>query len=149
VADCLRQIPGGSCSEGESSPAQHRRFVVFSGLANIVWLFLWHYEVFNFSLVAMMAILLSLIAIYLRLHVGRVLPAVACWAGSGFHRGEMVCSYTHQYLSGLDYGGYNRQRHPVLILSRLEKLRDQPGGLGGDHAGGWRHHLCCYEPEAR
>ena len=45
---------------------------VFSCLANIVWLFLWHYEVFNFTLVAMLAILLSLIAIYLRLDVGRV-----------------------------------------------------------------------------
>ena len=45
---------------------------VFSCLANIVWLFLWHYEVFNFTLLAMLAILLSLIAIYLRLDVGRV-----------------------------------------------------------------------------
>jgi hypothetical protein len=45
---------------------------IFSCLANIVWLFLWHYEVFNFTLVAMLAILLSLIAIYLRLDVGRV-----------------------------------------------------------------------------
>jgi len=45
---------------------------VFSCLANIIWLFLWHYEVFNFTLVAMLAILLSLIAIYLRLDVGRV-----------------------------------------------------------------------------
>jgi hypothetical protein len=45
---------------------------VFSCLANIIWLFLWHYEVFNFTLVAMLAILLSLIGIYLRLDVGRV-----------------------------------------------------------------------------
>ena len=44
---------------------------VLSCLANIIWLFLWHYEVFNFTLVAMLAILLSLIAIYLRLDIGR------------------------------------------------------------------------------
>ncbi len=44
---------------------------VFSCLANITWLFLWHYEVFLFTLVAMLALLLSLIAIYLRLDVGR------------------------------------------------------------------------------
>lgn len=45
---------------------------VFSCLANITWLFLWHYEVFLFTLVAMLALLLSLIAIYLRLDVGHV-----------------------------------------------------------------------------
>ena len=45
---------------------------VFSCLANIIWLFLWHYEVFHFTLVAMLALLLSLISIYLRLGVGRV-----------------------------------------------------------------------------
>lgn len=44
---------------------------VLSCLANITWLFLWHYEVFNFTLVAMLALLFSLIAIYLRLDIGR------------------------------------------------------------------------------
>jgi hypothetical protein len=42
-----------------------------SCLANIVWLFLWHYEQFLLTLVAMGALLLLLIAIYLRLGVGR------------------------------------------------------------------------------
>lgn len=45
---------------------------VFSCLANITWLFLWHYEVFLFTLLAMLALLLSLITIYLRLDVGQV-----------------------------------------------------------------------------
>jgi len=45
---------------------------LLSCLANIIWLFLWHYEVFLFTLVAMLILLLSLIAIYLRLDVGRV-----------------------------------------------------------------------------
>jgi benzodiazapine receptor len=44
---------------------------ILSCLANIAWLFLWHYEVFNFTLVAMLALLFSLIAIYLRLNIGR------------------------------------------------------------------------------
>lgn len=39
--------------------------------ANIVWLILWHYEVFVLTVVAMVALLLSLIAIYLRLDIGR------------------------------------------------------------------------------
>lgn len=39
--------------------------------ANVAWLFLWHYEVFPLTLVAMVALLLLLIAIYLRLGIGR------------------------------------------------------------------------------
>ena len=35
----------------------------FSSLANIVWLFLWHYEVFSVTLIAMLAILVNLIII--------------------------------------------------------------------------------------
>jgi hypothetical protein len=44
---------------------------VLSCVANMAWLFLWHYEFFAWSLVAMVILLLSLIAIYLRLGVGR------------------------------------------------------------------------------
>lgn len=44
---------------------------ILSCLANIAWLFLWHYEVFDFTLVAMLVLLFSLIAIYLRLDIGR------------------------------------------------------------------------------
>jgi len=39
--------------------------------ANIAWLFLWHYEMFLWTLVAMVALLILLIAIYLRLDIGR------------------------------------------------------------------------------
>jgi len=42
-----------------------------SCVANISWLFLWHYEVFVLTLVAMLALLLLLIASYLRLDIGR------------------------------------------------------------------------------
>lgn len=43
----------------------------FSCAANIVWLFLWHYELFPLTLVFMIALLLSLIVIYQRLEIGR------------------------------------------------------------------------------
>ena len=50
---------------------------VLSSLANIAWLFLWHYERFPLSLVAMLALLISLIAVYLALDIGRIhVPAV-------------------------------------------------------------------------
>ncbi len=43
---------------------------VFSSLANIAWIFLWHYEFFPLTVLAMVALLISLIAIYLRLDIG-------------------------------------------------------------------------------
>jgi translocator protein len=47
---------------------------------NIAWLFLWHYEQFLFSLVVMVGLLLSLVAIYLRLGIGRIrVPALDEW----------------------------------------------------------------------
>lgn len=44
----------------------------FSCAANVAWLFLWHYEQFLWSVMAMVALLLSLILIYLRLGIGRI-----------------------------------------------------------------------------
>ena len=44
---------------------------VLSSLANIAWIFLWHYEQFPLTLVAMLTLLASLIVIYLRLEIGR------------------------------------------------------------------------------
>jgi hypothetical protein len=41
-----------------------------SCLANVTWIFLWHYEQFALTLVAMLALLFSLILIYLRLDIG-------------------------------------------------------------------------------
>jgi len=51
-----------------------------SCLANIVWLFLWHYERFVWTVIAMLGLLLSLIAIYLRLGIGRTqVPPAERW----------------------------------------------------------------------
>lgn len=46
-------------------------FFVLSCIANISWIFLWHYEQIILSLVPMFALLITLIAIYLRLNIGR------------------------------------------------------------------------------
>ena len=43
-----------------------------SGVLNAGWLFTWHYELFPLSVVVMLALLVTLIAIYLRLDNGRV-----------------------------------------------------------------------------
>lgn len=48
-----------------------------SCVANIAWLFFWHYEVFPLTLVAMLSLLLLLIAIYLRLDIGRAQVSTA------------------------------------------------------------------------
>jgi benzodiazapine receptor len=44
---------------------------ILSGVMNVLWLFLWHYELITFSVVLMFALLATLIAIYLRLDIGR------------------------------------------------------------------------------
>ena len=42
-----------------------------SSLANIGWIFAWHYEILPLSLVLMLVMLGALITIYLRLHIGK------------------------------------------------------------------------------
>lgn len=44
---------------------------VLSSVLNISWLFLWHYEQINLSVILMFSLLVTLIAIYLRLQIGR------------------------------------------------------------------------------
>ena len=46
-------------------------WVVLGGLANSTWIFLWHYEQFIGTLGAMLILLATLIAVYLRLGTGR------------------------------------------------------------------------------
>ncbi len=45
--------------------------VVVGSLANIAWLFFWHYNLFVLSMVAMLLLLAMLIIIYLRLGIGK------------------------------------------------------------------------------
>ncbi len=46
-------------------------WIVLGGLANSAWIFLWHYNQFPLTLVAMLVLLATLIVTYLRLGVGR------------------------------------------------------------------------------
>jgi TspO/MBR family len=46
-------------------------WVSLGGLANIAWIFLWHYEQFPLTIVAMLVLLSTLIVTYLRLGTGR------------------------------------------------------------------------------
>jgi hypothetical protein len=52
-------------------------FFVLASLANMLWLFLWHYEQFVATLAVMLVLLASLIAIYLRLGTGRTQVSTA------------------------------------------------------------------------
>lgn len=47
-----------------------------SSIANVAWLFAWHYGYYALSIVFMIALLLTLIAIYLRLNIGHSHPAL-------------------------------------------------------------------------
>lgn len=46
-------------------------WIVLGGLANIAWIFLWHYQVFPLTILAMLVLLASLIITYLKLGIGR------------------------------------------------------------------------------
>jgi len=45
-------------------------FFILASLANIMWIFLWHYEQIILSLLAMILLFFSLLMIYLRLNIG-------------------------------------------------------------------------------
>jgi hypothetical protein len=46
-------------------------WIALGGLANSAWIFLWHYQQFPLTLVAMLTLLATLIVTYLRLEIGR------------------------------------------------------------------------------
>ena len=82
-----------------------------SCVANITWLFLWHYEVFVWTLVAMVALLLLLIAVYLRLGTGlnRVSGAETWFVRVPFsiYLGWITVATIANATSLLDYLGWN------------------------------------------
>lgn len=56
-------------------------WISLGGLANIAWIFLWHYEHFTLTVIAILVLLVTLILTYLRLDNGRsVVPAAEKWA---------------------------------------------------------------------
>jgi hypothetical protein len=46
-------------------------WIALGGLANSAWIFLWHYEKFSLTIIAMLILLATLIVTYLRLDIGR------------------------------------------------------------------------------
>jgi hypothetical protein len=83
---------------------------VLSCAANIAWIFLWHYEIFVWTIVAMVALLLLLIAIYLRLGTGfsRVPPAETWLVRVPFsiYLGWITVATVANVTSLLDYLGW-------------------------------------------
>jgi len=56
-------------------------WIALGGIANSAWIFLWHYNQFPLTLIAMLTLLATLIVTYLRLGVGRTaVPAGENWA---------------------------------------------------------------------
>ena len=56
-------------------------WIALGGLANSIWIFLWHYEAFALTVVVMLGLLATLIVTYLRLGIGRTaVPAAETWA---------------------------------------------------------------------
>ena len=51
-------------------------WIVLGGLANSAWIFLWHYEQFPLTIIAMLVLLASLIITYLRFGIGRTRVAL-------------------------------------------------------------------------
>jgi len=82
-----------------------------SCLANIAWLFLWHYEYFIATLVAMTTLLLSLIGIYLHLNIGRAdVPKAEKWLvhiPMSLYLGWITVATIANATSVLDYLNWN------------------------------------------
>jgi hypothetical protein len=88
-------------------------WVSFGGLANITWIFLWHYEQFPLTLIAMLVLLATLIITYLRLGTGRSTVSKAeTWAARvpisiylGWITVATIANLT-QVLYYLNWGGF-------------------------------------------
>lgn len=56
-------------------------WIALGGLANSIWIFLWHYEQFPLTLFAMLVLLATLLVTYVRLGIGRgVVSPAETWA---------------------------------------------------------------------
>jgi hypothetical protein len=82
---------------------------VLSCAANIAWLFLWHYELFEWTILAMAALLL-LIVVYLRLGTGRTRVPAETWlvrVPFSIYLGWFTVATTANATSLLEYLGWN------------------------------------------
>lgn len=114
-----------------------------SCLANIAWLFLWHYEQFPLTLLAMLSLLSSLIAIYLRLGIGRVAaPKIERWLSHipfSIYLGWITVATIANVTSLLDYwnwGGWgiSDEAWTVIMLVAGGSIASVVGLTRGDIA---------------
>jgi hypothetical protein len=86
-------------------------WVVIGSLANSAWIFLWHYEFFPLTLVAMLALLASLIITYLKLGVKRVqvpmAEKLAVQLPFSIYLGWITVATVANATALLDYLGWN------------------------------------------
>jgi hypothetical protein len=82
-------------------------WVVVGALANSAWIFLWHYEQFPLTLVAMLVLLATLIVTYLQLGIGRTAVSPAeTWAARvpfSIYLGWITVATVANVTSVLDY----------------------------------------------
>jgi hypothetical protein len=103
-------------------------WVALSGLANSAWIFLWHYEQFPLTILVMLALLGTLIVIYLRLGFGRTTVSRAeTWAARvpfSIYLGWITVATVANATSLLDYLQWNRfglseETWTVIILAAV------------------------------
>lgn len=113
-------------------------YVVLGGLANSMWIFLWHYLQFPGTLAAMLVLLASLIAVYLRLGTGVTrVGAAETWAVRvpfSIYLGWITVATAANVTDVLDAIGWNQfglsdvtwfvvVLAAVLVISTLMSLR--------------------------
>lgn len=111
--------------------------------ANVAWLFFWHYELFPLTLVAMLALLLLLIAVYLRSGVGRAqVPAAERWLAHvpfsiylGWITVATIANAT-SLLDWLNWGGWgiSAEAWTVMMLIVATAIASAVGLTRGDIA---------------
>lgn len=87
-------------------------WISLGGLANSVWIFLWHYQQFPLTLIAMLVLLATLIVTYLRLGIGKtVVPPAETWAVRlpfSIYLGWITVATVANVTSVLDYLKWDR-----------------------------------------
>jgi hypothetical protein len=86
-------------------------WVALGGLANIAWIFLWHYEIFPLTILAMLVLLGTLIITYLGLGTGRTTTSAAeSWLARlpfSIYLGWITVATVANMTSLLDYLNWN------------------------------------------
>lgn len=87
-------------------------WVTLSGVANSAWIFLWHYEQFPLTLIAMLTLLVTLIVTYLRLDTGRsAVSTLETWMARlpfSIYLGWITVATVANITSVLDYLKWDR-----------------------------------------